>query len=297
MRVMISSDSTCDLSEELLEKYGIHIIPLTVILGERSGADGREIVPEDIYRYVEETGELPGTSAPSIWEYQKYFEMLQEEGGGSEEPVEIVHFCIGSLFSGSYQNACIAAADLEGIHPVDSMNLSCGQGLLVLHAAELAQAGASAEEIARACGEMIPRIETSFIANELTYLRKGGRCSALAAFGANLLHIRPCIDLHDGIMEPGKKYRGTISKVMRAYAHDRLAGRVDIDPHRIMLVHTRCDRETIEDVRSLIYELCPDVEEVPVLAAGATITVHCGPQTLGVMFACRERAGNGHQYG
>ena len=285
MHTIISSDSTCDLSAELTKKYGIHVLPLTVILGERSGRDGREITPEDIYRHVEETGELPGTSAPSIWEYQKYFDMLQEEGGKDGERAEIVHFCIGSHFSGSYQNACIVAGDMEGVHPVDTRNLSTGQGLIVLHAAEMAQQGASAEEIVRSCTEMIPRIETSFIANELTYLRKGGRCSAIAALGADLLHIRPCINLHDGIMEPGKKYRGTISKVMRAYAHDRLAGRTDIDMHRIMLVHTRCDQETIEEVRKMIYEFCPEVEEVPVVTAGATITVHCGPQTLGVMFA------------
>jgi len=278
MSVKIISDSTCDLSEELLKRYNITTVPLTVTLGDKSGYDGVDITPEDIYRYVDESGELPKTSAVSVGEYTKVFKYWRDQG------FEIVHFCISSLLSCSFQNACIAAEDVGGVFPVDSLNLSTGQGLSVLHAAELAMTGASAQEIVESCKNVIPRVKASFVTNSIDYLRKGGRCSALAAFGANLFHINPGIEVIDGHMEPGKKYRGNINNIILTYAEDQLKNSDNIDLHRIFVTHTKCNPETIEEVKKLILKYCPDVEEICDTTAGATITTHCGPETLGVLF-------------
>lgn len=278
MAVKIISDSTCDLSKDLLEKYDIAITPLTVTLGSRSGRDGTDITPEDIYAYVEKTGELSKTSAVSTGEYKQCFQYWRDLG------FEIVHINISSKLSVSYQNACTAAEEIGGVYPVDSENLSTGQGHLVLYAAELAQTGASAEEIAEACRKLAPRTEASFVVESIEYLKKGGRCSSVAALGANLLHIRPCIEVSDGGMKPGKKYHGKIGHVIRSYVDDRLKDRRDIDTRRIFITHTRCDEQILEDVRTMIRFYFPDMEEIIETAAGATITTHCGPGTLGILF-------------
>ena len=282
MPVKIISDSTCDLSPALLEAYEIAITPLTVTLGARAGHDGTEILPEDIYAYVEATGCLPKTSAVSIGEYLDTFRFWRGQG------YEIVQFCISRLLSGAYQNACAAAREVGGVQVVDSGNLSTGQGLLVLRAAELARSGQSAEEIVRACQALVPRVEASFVPGGIDYLYKGGRCSALAAFGTNLLHLRPCIEVIDGRMEPGKRYRGATDTVLRAYIGDRLRDRTDIDLRRIFLNHTRCDPKTVALAKRLIREACPQAEELLETTAGATITTHCGPETLAVMFLRTE---------
>lgn len=278
MPVKIISDSTCDLSEELLLQYDIAIAPLTVSLGNRSGLDGVEISPEDIYRYVEAADQLPKTSAVNVNFYKRLFQQWRERG------YEIVHFCISSDFSSSYQNACAAALQVGGVHPVDSRNLSTGQGLTVLKAAELARAGAAAEEIVSFCEDMIPRVEASFVANSIDYLYKGGRCSALAAFGANVFHVKPCIEVKNGRMVPAKNYRGSIKKTVCAYVEERLSGRTDIDPERIFITHTRCDPQIIQTVRDQIRRLQPGIREILETTAGATVTTHCGPETLGILF-------------
>lgn len=181
MKVKITSDSTCDLSPELIEKYDIAITPLSVHCGDQVGRDGVEITPETIYDYVEASGQLPRTSAVNVFDYVREFRHWRQQG------YSIVHFCISSDFSSSYQNACIAAADIGQVYVVDSRNLSTGQGLLVLHGAELAAAGQTAEEIQKACTDLAPQVEASFVIDRLNYLYKGGRCSALSAFGGNLL--------------------------------------------------------------------------------------------------------------
>ena len=154
----------------------------------------------------------------------------------------------------------------------------------MLYAAELARTGASAAEIAEACRKLAPRIEASFVVESIEYLKKGGRCSSVAALGANLLHIRPCIEVADGGMKPGKKYHGKIGHVILSYVDDRLKGRRDIDTRRIFITHTRCDEQVVENVRTMIRFYCPEVEEIIETTAGATITTHCGPGTLGILF-------------
>ena len=278
MAVKIISDSTCDLSKELLEKYGIAIAPLTVTLGQFSGHDGIDVTPEKIYDYVNQTGDLPKTSAVSTGEYEALFRFWRDQG------FEIVHFNISDHFSASFRNACAAAEVIGGVEVVDSANLSTGQGLLVLYAAELAQTGKSAAEIAKNCRITASRIEASFVVNTIDYLRKGGRCSALAAVSASLLHIKPCIEVKDGAMHPVKKYHGNINHVIHSYAEDRLKNRTDIDPQRIFITHTHCDEQIVEEVRSIIQHYQPEIKEILETTAGATITTHCGPGTLGVLF-------------
>ncbi|MBR5047481.1 MAG: DegV family protein, partial [Eubacterium sp.] len=221
MKIKIMSDSACDLSRDLLEKYDIAIAPFQVTLGSRSGPDG-VITPDDIYRYVDESGELPKTSAVNLQEYLQIFGEWHDKG------YQIVHFCLSSTWSSSYQNACVAAEEIGDVWVVDSQNLSTGQGLMVIHAAELAASGCSPEEIVASCQALVPRLESSFVVNDMEYLKKGGRCSALAAIGANILQIKPCIEVDDGVLKVGKKYRGRIKRVIRMYAEDRLKDRQDI---------------------------------------------------------------------
>mgnify|MGYP002674676380 CR=1 FL=1 len=278
MTVKITSDSTCDLSPELLRQYDVSITPLSVCCGERVGADGTEITPDDIYEYVHAEGKLPQTSAVNVADYMEEFHRWTKQG------CYVVHFCLGSEFSSTYQNACLAAKEVGNVFVVDSCNLSTGQGLLVLRAAEMATQGYYAQEIWRTCTALTKQVEASFVVDSLDYLYKGGRCSALGAFGANLLRIKPCIEVRNGKMIPAKKYRGRIEKVMLQYVEDRLRARSDIDKSRIFITHTACSPEAVRAVHDKVLELAPDFQDVLNTTAGATITSHCGPNTLGILF-------------
>ena len=278
MKVKIISDSTCDLSPELLQKYDISIVPLYVLMGDRMQKDGVEASPGDIYEYVKKTGKLPSTSAPNFGDYSEEFAKWRAQG------YEIVHFNISSDFSSANQNAVAAAKELDGVYVVDTRNLSTGSGLLVLHGAEMALEGKSAAEIKAACDDLAGRVEASFVVDSIDYLHKGGRCSSVAALGANLLKLKPCIEVTEGKMQSGKKFRGTIDRVIINYVTERLQNREDIDKHRIFITHTRCDEEIVEQVRDLINEISPGFEEILETTAGCTITSHCGPYTLGVLF-------------
>ena len=278
MNVKIISDSTCDLSPELLKKYDIAVTPLFVTMNGKSGKDRIDITPDDIYDYVANTGKLPTTSAVNVADYAEVFKYWHDQG------YSIVHFTISSEFSSTYQNACIAAQNFNNVFVVDSRNLSTGQGLLVLHGAEMAAKGHDAKEIFEHCTKLAKKVEASFVIDSLNYLYKGGRCSAVSALGANLLRLKPCIEVIDGKMDVGKKYRGKFEKVIIDYVTERLAGRDDIDKTRIFITHTKCDPEVIKAVEEKVREICPDFGEFLETTAGCTITTHCGPNTLGILF-------------
>ncbi len=282
VKVRISSDSACDLSPELTKKGNITITPFFVSLGEKYLKDGDEIKPDDIYAYVSETGKLPKTGAINAEEYRRVYEFWIEQG------YAVVQICISSLFSSTYQNACFAAKGLEDVYVVDSRNLSTGQGLIVLHASEMAMRGCTAREIYEECLRMVPRVEASFVIDNMDYLYKGGRCNALAALSASLLKIKPCIEVRDGVMLPSTKYRGRIGRVMMQYVEARLRDRQDIDKERIFITHTKCDPEDVRAVRSKIMELVPDFEEILETDAGSAVTTHCGAGTLGILFVRKE---------
>lgn len=278
--VIITTDSVCDMPKELLERYQVRMIPLTISEGDHSYKDGVDFTPDDIYELYDSQHLLPKTSAISPQEFIDFFTPLTQDGS------EVVHIDISSACSATYQNACMAASELDGVFPVDSLHLTLGQGLLVIEACRLRDAGLSAREIAEQLPAYREKIVTSFVVDTLEYLWKGGRCSGLTAFGANLLQVRPCLELREGEIKVARKYRGTMQKVYTQYIRDYLS-RENIDTRMGFLVHSgRISQETLDQLRQLILELVP-FSEVPIVRAGCTVTSHCGPGTIGVIFASK----------
>ena len=277
MKIKILSDSTCDLSPQLLEKYDITLIPLIVMKDEQEYRDGVTITPADIFAHVAAGGSLCSTAALSVGVYQEIFEKYAKEYDG------VIHVNIGSGFSSSYQNACLAAEDIPNVRVVDSQNLTTGQGLVVLKAWELAQTCTDLDELYSELTAFTEKIETSFVLDQLKYMVKGGRCSSAAALGANLLNLKPCIEVKDGKMSVVKKYRGSYAKCLTSYVHDRLAGREDVDESRIFITHTPVSDEQLDGVIQALKE-CGNFRETLVTEAGCTVSCHCGPGTLGIIF-------------
>ena len=275
--VIIASDSTCDLNAELIERYDVRILPLTVNLGDQQYSDGVDIDPEMIYQRYEETGLLPKTSAPNIADLEDFFKK-NTEGGNS-----LVFFTISGEMSSTYNNARLAAEAFENVYVVDTRNLSTGGGLLVVSAGEMAKEGKSAEEIAEACRAMTSRVDASFVIDNLEFLHKGGRCSAVAAFGANLLQLKPCIVVRNGKMSVAKKYRGKFSVTLEKYISDRIGDGADIETSCVFVTHAGCDEAIwstcVEQVKKLGL-----FKEVHMTRAGCTVSAHCGRNTLGVLF-------------
>lgn len=278
LKVKISADSTCDLSPELLEKYDIKIVPLYIVKEGESFKDGIEICPDDIYRHVAAGGSLCSTAAVPVADYEEFFAKELESCD------EIVHFHISSDMSACYQNACIAAGETGRVYPVDARNLSTGIGQLVLDAAIMAQEGADGKTISEAMTQRREKLDVSFLIDTLEYLRKGGRCSTLAAMGANLLSLKPCIEVREGKMGVGKKYRGSMDKCLRQYVRERLEGRDDIDLRRIFITDSgNLSDETRQAVKAEVLR-CQNFKEVYFTRAGCTVSCHCGPGTLGILY-------------
>ena len=276
-QIIISSDSTCDLSKELVDRYQIRIQPMGISLGDQMYRDGVDITPDMIYAHHEKTGQLPKTSAINVVEALEYFEELTKDGSA------VIHFTISSSMSSTYNNACVAAQEFENVYVVDAKNLSTGSGLLVLAAAEMVQEGLEAQQIVEKLNDLEDRVDASFVVDNLEYLVKGGRCSALAAFGANLLQLKPCISVKNGAMGVGKKYRGKFEKVLLTYVADRLADAEDICLDRVFVTHAGCDPKVVESVAEAVKNTLP-FREILVTRSGCTVSSHCGANTLGVLF-------------
>ncbi len=277
MKIKITSDSTCDLSKELVEQFNIGIKPLYVIKGDETYYDGVTITPDDMYAYANETGKLCSTQALNVNDYIEFFE--QERQGYDA----LIHVNISAGFSSCHQNALVAAQDFDNVYVIDSKNLSTGHGHVVLAAAEMAESGASAQEIVDAMNELAPRVDASFILDRLDYMAKGGRCSAVLAFGANLLKIKPCIEVVGGKMIVGKKYRGPYIKCLEQYIKERLTGRTDIKNHRIFITHSGTSEENLQLAERLVREYA-EFENVNITRAGCTVSCHCGPNTIGILY-------------
>ena len=277
MNIKITSDSTCDLSKELVEMNNIGIFPLTVVKDGQEYKDGVTITPADIFDHVAAGGELCSTSAVSIGEYVDVFEKYAHDYDG------IIHITIGSGFSTCYQSACLAAEDFDNVRVVDSRNLTAGQGFLVLKACELAKACDDLDAIADELRNLAEKVEASFLVDKLDYLVKGGRCSSAAALGANVLGLKPCIEVRDGKMTVVKKYRGNYAKCLASYVKDRLDGRDDIDRSTVFVVKTLVSDECYEGVLDAV-KTYGGFKTVYEETAGWTISCHCGPGTLGVLF-------------
>ena len=278
MNIKIISDSTCDLPRALVEKYNICIFPLTVIKNGENFRDNETITPADIFAHVAAGGALCSTAAGHVGEYEELFARYAADYDG------VVHVNIGSGFSSSYQNACLAASEFDNVIVIDSQNLSTGQGLIVLKAAQLASEATDLQQLKASIEAFVPKVEASFVLDQLKYMAKGGRCSSVAALGANLLNLKPCIEVRDGKMSVVKKYRGTYSKCLANYVKDRLAGREDIDPETLFLTYTPVTNEDLAAVKSAIAEHGSFVSNIYEGHAGCTVSCHCGPGTLGVLF-------------
>ena len=275
--IKVTCDSTCDLTKELYERYGVEAVPLGVFLGEEPRRDGVDVAAEELFDHVERTGRLPTTAAISIGEYESVFSRLTGDGS------EVIHISLSGELSSCHQNACIAADWVGSVQVVDSRSLSTGSGLLVLLASELALSGMGCAEIVRVLEKARERLDASFVVQTLEYLHKGGRCSGAAVLGANLLKLRPEIVVEDGQMKVGRKYRGSMEKTILDYIRGRLEGREDVDHDRIFITHSGVPEELLEKARALVLELQP-FREVLITRAGSTISSHCGPNCLGVLF-------------
>ena len=280
MKIKILSDSTCDLTSALLQEHDIDLARLTVIKGDEQFIDGLNITPADIFAHVASGGGLCSTAACSIGQYEELFAKYADEYDG------IIHINIGSGFSACHQNANIAAADYPNVRVVDSMNLSTGQGHVVLEACRLAKTCNNLDEIVEKLNAFVPRVRSSFLLDRLDYMVKGGRCSAATALGANLLNLKPCIEVKDGKMGVTKKYRGPYAKCLANYVKDQLSGRDDIVCNELFLTYTQVDDKCLAAVKDAIAE-CELLEPVYEAVAGCTVSCHCGPGTLCVLFVVK----------
>ncbi len=275
--IVITSDSTTDLSPELKERYNIAILPLGVTLGEKTYFDGVDITPDDIYAHHTKYGELPKTAAANVSDCIDFFQKFVDEGK------TVIHISLSSEMSSTYNNSRMAAEEFENVYVIDSKNLSTGGGLLVVAAAEMVKEGLEAEEIVNKLNDLVPRVDASFVIDNLEYLHKGGRCSAVAMLGANLLKLKPCIEVKNGSMGVEKKYRGKYGDVLKTYVADRLADADSIELDRIFVTHAGCDMDIVNAVVEQVKETLP-FKEVFLTRAGCTISSHCGKDTLGILF-------------
>ena len=277
MKIKILADSTCDLPKDILEQYDITLAPLTVVKGDAQYKDGITITPAEIFAHVADGGELCSTAAVSIGEYIDLFSRYANDYDG------ILQINIGSGFSACYQNACLAAEEFSNVRCFDTRNLTVGQGLVVLEACRLCRDAEDLDSVIRELEVYAEKIETSFLVEKLDYLVKGGRCSSAAALGANLLNLKPCIELTDNKMAVGKKYRGNFPKCLSTYIAERLNGREDIRRDMAFIVYTRVSDEALSHVHEAIRE-GGGFDTVVEAITSSTVACHCGPGTLGVVF-------------
>lgn len=279
-KVILSADSTCDLGEELKARYDVQYYPFHVILEGKDYQDNVDIHIEDIFQAYYDRKALPRTAAINVEEYVEYFRPWVEQG------FDVLHFCLGGALSSAQRNCVLAARELGGhVFPIDSCNLSTGISLQIIEAGERIRAGMPAAEIAQAMKEIIPHCHASFILDTLEFMRAGGRCSTIVAVGANLLALKPCIEVDnsDGSMHVGKKYRGNLKKVLPQYVRDKLTQYDRIKRDHLFITYSSIDPSYVELVRQAVLDVM-DFKEIHVTTASCTIASHCGPNTLGILF-------------
>jgi DegV family protein with EDD domain len=278
MKICISAESTVDLTPELLKEFDISTVPFNIIMGEEQGLDG-QIKPEDLFAYTEKTGELPHTAAINQFQYSEYFkEKLKDYD-------HVIHFTLSSGLSVAHNNA-VSASQEEGlkgkVDVIDSLSLSSGIGLQCLYARKLARKGESPEEIVSACKARVNAVQASFSLESVNYLYKGGRCSMLAMIGANLLKIKPEIYVKDGKMGPGAKYRGPMKKVVMQYVEDTLAEFNNPDKEEVFITYSTAPEDVVAEVKARLEK--EGFQNIRITTAGATISCHCGPHCLGILY-------------
>ncbi len=277
--IRILADSTCDLSKELVARYGVRILPLKVHLGDKEYSDGVDITPEEIYRWSDENKATPKTAAVAVPDIEEAIRSYPEED-------ELIIFSISGQMSTTGNVMRLAASTLgaeDRVYAIDSENLSTGIGLLVIEAAEMAADGLSAKEIVRRIEELRPLVRASFVVDTLAFLYRGGRCSGLAALAGTALRLHPRIAVVNGVMEAGKKYRGKLSHVILSYVKDMEEALCNARPERVFITHSGCDPEIVGEVRRYLEGL-GHFQEILETRAGSVVSSHCGPGTLGVLF-------------
>lgn len=278
MSIKITTDSACDLTDLQLERYGIDILPLHIRLGNQSLLDRIEVNSADIFQYVDDGLGFPKTASVNVAEFYDVFHRL------SQLHEAVIHVAISSPMSSCYQNALIAAEEFSNVYVIDSGSLSAGQGLICVAGMEAYDAGMPADQVAGYMQKFAEKVETSFILGRLDYMVKGGRCTSIAVLGANMLHLKPCIESSQGNLFLGKKYRGSFSRCLCDYARDRICGRQDLDLRHCYVVHPDAPREALDAVLELIPSLA-QFEDITEIRSGCTVSSHCGPETVGIMFA------------
>ncbi len=275
MKIAISTESTCDLPKELIEKYGLETIPYSVILGDDVVVDDASL-PAKIFDFVEKTKVLPKTSAINELQYKEYFSKLLEKYDA------VIHISLSSGLTSSVAHAETAISKMKNVYLIDSLSLSTGLALLAIYAKELADQGLEPEAIVEKVKARIPFVQASFVVERLDYLYKGGRCNSLAYFGANLLKIRPQIVVKDGKMKSAKKYRGKMGKVIESYSKDTLEEFNDADKKLAFITYTTATDEMIEPAKKALE--AAGFETIYETQAGGTITSHCGEHVLGILY-------------
>lgn len=278
--IAITTDSTCDLPQRFIDENDITVVPLTVLLGDTVYRDGVDIKPDDVYSFVEKTGKLPKTSAVTPAEYFEVFKQLTDEGK------KVVHIGFSSGLSSSFQNACVAASEFDNVFCVDSKTLCTAQGLLVLKACDYREKGMDAKKIADRVTKLVPKVSATFVLDGLEYLHKGGRCSSVARFGANVLGIKPSIavDNQTGKLEVSKKYRGKTEIVYKQYITDRMNEIKRIQPDRVVIAESGGVSSQIIAFAKGVIEGKDKFNQVIVADAGCTISSHCGPKTFAIFY-------------
>lgn len=281
--IKIFTDSTADLSKELLERYNITVVPLHICLFDKEYRDGLEITPEEIYKWADENNTTPKTSAISPEDCEKLFKPVIDAGD------EIIVFSISSQMSTTNNVMKLVAANLNSedkISVIDSENLSTGIGLLVIEAAVLASRGESRADIVRRIEELRPMVRASFVVDTLVYLHRGGRCSSVAAMMGSMLKLHPRIVVKDGAMLADKKYRGKISTVIMDYAKDLEPLMLNSYKDRVFITHSGASDEDVAKVKAYLESL-DYFKEIHITRAGSVVSSHCGPGTLGVLFIAK----------
>ena len=277
MKIKIVTDSSVDLSKELIEKYNIDVMPFYVLMNDKDLLDTIEIKPEDIIENYNINKTLPKTSAISIDRFANKFKELTDEG------YKVICFTIGSGISGTYNNAVVASRDFKGVEIIDGQSLSTGTALLVLYAADLIEKGVEFQEIVSKVKNRVNSIQASFVIDKLTFLHKGGRCSSLALLGANLLQIKPCIELNGGKMAVARKYRGPLKRVCETYVKETLQKFNTPDLTRCFITYSVISDEILNLVKQVLQENA-NFNEILIAQAGATVTAHCGENTIGILY-------------
>ena len=275
MKICISAESTIDLPKSLLDEFDIKTVPFSILLGETLGLDG-EVTPDEIFEYVDKTGVLPKTSAINAAQYEEHFNKLLKEYD------EVIHFCLSSEISTAYQSAKMVEAENPHVHIVDTHSLSTGIALQAINAARLVKQGKSVEEILKNTEERKEHDQTSFVLATVDYLFKGGRCSGLAKLGAQLFRIRPQIIMAEGKMKPGKKYMGKQNSCVENYVKDTLEEFNNPDLSLVFITHSSATPEMVEIARKALQ--ARGFKRIEETVAGATISSHCGPKCLGILY-------------